>query len=65
MSLIEAKLNSSDRQEVIDKRLRYNQHRHKHGKIWQMRKLTNSSLKYHDIFSTIEIELVGCTYVIP
>ena len=43
----------------------YNQHRHKHGKIWQMRKLTNSSLKYNDIFSTIEIEFVGSTYVIP
>ena len=42
------KLNSRDRQEVIDKRVRYNQHRHKHGKIWQMRKLINSSLKYND-----------------
>ena len=30
-----------------------------------MRKLTNSSLKYTDIFSTVENELVGWTYVIP
>ena len=66
ISIIEAKkLNSRDRQEVIDNRLRYNQHRHKHGKIWQMRKLTNFSLKYNDIFLIIEIRLVGWTYVIP
>ena len=28
------KLNSRDRQEVIDKIFQYNQHRHKHEKIW-------------------------------
>ena len=58
------KVSSRDRQEVIDKRLRYNQHRQIQI-ISKMRKLTNSSLKYTDIFSTVEIELVGWTYVIP
>ena len=58
------KVNSRERQEVIDKRLRYNQHRQIQI-IFKMRKLTNSSLKYTDIFSTVEIELVGWTYVIP
>ena len=58
------KVNSRDRQEVIDKGLRYSQHRQIQI-IFKMRKLTNSSLKYTDIFSTVEIELVGWTYVIP